>query len=473
MKTKGKVIVMGLLLVAMVGCGKYLLPSWVVEIGNHRWGSFAFASQDNSALILVNKPYDQAVVTVETFDQQGGLINTYSFPFSHYSFNYITGMVRATGNAFYVVDSALQTIVYSDPDTQESWVGVQGDFTDNQTPIIRDALTNDDGDLVLLMQVRTEVEDADLLWPWAIGVVSNDGHLRSFRFLEDFDYISDFHKNDQGGFDAVARLPRPSDGSTPSVSVFLEFDMQGELVQSTERNAAFSAIGYVQSRWLGVQDGETGVFDSTGARLLNADFGGESGLMFLDAPDGFYTFGYINSEYEVQDDSLYITWRTPKVCFYGPTFARQWCKTLTDFRSSDYDDDLVQVGEDGRLLLSRKSESVKLSGGELEIKAFMDKVEGNFNIKGEDSRRLKHLLIDTKGRAVLQAQADPYYHRGTAYFCYIFSICISKDEVHPGFGGNHKTVLLPGRGIYSFVNHWNGEAGNEGHKGQLLYWGPQ
>jgi hypothetical protein len=56
MKIKGKVVT-ALLLVVMVGCGKYLLPNWVVEIGSYRWGSIAFASRDNSALILVDKPF--------------------------------------------------------------------------------------------------------------------------------------------------------------------------------------------------------------------------------------------------------------------------------------------------------------------------------------------------------------------------------------------------------------------------------
>lgn len=463
---------MAILLCFLTGCGAYLMPRWLVDLDNMKYQSTSFAAADSRSLYRVSRSYggtidsgiiDSETIDVEQFDLQGARIQSYSiaYPYSYFD---VRDLVRAPGNAFYLPVEDFDEVLFSDPDTGTSWVGVKSDLPADRIPYIRDGQVNAEGELIFIGWTRTVVGDADPVWEWGVGRIGSDGHLKSYNVLPDVGNIFTLYKNDHGGFDAVGSLPRQDDGVVPRA--FLEFDAQGNLVQRTDQLSSLAIFGYARHRWIGEQDGKMGMFDNTGKRLNQVDFQQSFGLQTIDVKNGFYTLGTFNGV--AVGDLLFGG--APRICFHDESYVRQWCETLNELSSYLISGAQHSVDEDGRLLLSFELETRKLTSVGVDIQSFMKGVYGDLEVRGEQRHELRHVLFSSEGKRVLQAQAEPYFHRGAASLCFL-EICVAKEEIHPGFGGFSDTVLLPGGRIYSFASYWNGRPASD-RKGQLLYWGP-
>ncbi|HVL00290.1 MAG TPA: hypothetical protein VM553_10785 [Dongiaceae bacterium] len=438
------------------------MPRWIMDLGGWKFQSVAFAAEDNESLFRAYSSGGETV-EIEQFDLQGALIQTYSIPYP-FSFFSMSDVVQAPGNAFYLPVEDFDRVLYSDPDSQTSWVGVTTDLPAEQIPSIRHGLVNDEGDLVFIGMMQREA-GSDPLREWGVGRIGRDGHLKSFNIVAGTLDVFTLYKNDKGGFDAIGLLPMQEDGLRPQV--FLEFDVHGDLVRRTESRSNVQIFGYAKHRWLGQADGVMGVFDNKGERLHQVDFQQAGGFQTIDVESGFYTLGTSGG---TEFDGIFFG-GAPVVCFHNAQYVRQWCNTLQELSSYLFSNIQLHVDATGRLLLSFGLERSRLISAGVDIQSFLNGVYGDLEIRGEERRELQHFVFDTKGKRVLQARAEPYFHQGAASICFL-DLCVAKEKVHPGFGGFSDSLLLPGGRIYSFASFWNGEPGGDSYQEQLLYWGP-
>lgn len=460
----------GLFAFLLLACGiTWLLPDWEQDLaGPYHIEHFTFVSQDGQSLYDINlDTLNTHRLHVQQLTLTGETQQQFSFPIPQDLFG-ANQLVRTGEDRFVLLGSTSDTLIFVNPASQTHWIAFDAGLTANQRLYLDDLYysAGNEGTDDRLVFLGTRVDNVDdyknRTYHRLMGVISLQGILEQSEELAEFTESTSLAQDSNGDF-ILAANESGADRST-----FVRFNRNLEEVSRREQDFRIqSQAGFMRDHFIAYVEYPAGLrvgyqaLDRDGTPAAPVQLPDGFGTRFVDTADGFFT---------VTEGVGALPFGTPVVCYFGRDFSRQWCNEMTFIKGDFILIEQAQLLDSSTLLLTVSTQNEKFVRVDLNTEVAPESIESGLEVVGEHRKELLHVAINSQGRRVAHAQAEPYWHKGRVTLCSLFSFCIEPEQTHAGACNHGGTVVMPLRNVYTVTGHC--ELNSGAWTPRLLHWAP-
>ncbi|CBL46936.1 Hypothetical protein HDN1F_33530 [gamma proteobacterium HdN1] len=465
--------VVGIFVSVLLACGvAWLMPDWERDLyseGN-RQQEFLLTAQDQQSLYHVRVLPPKKELLITQLDLDGEILEQKSYALQSDGYHSLK-LVRGNGDEFYVYGEDSKTdglfALYVDlagsggvsewhsnnPDSR--YMAVKGSFYD--------------GKLVFASAMYSP-QTGYKVFATGVGVVNKNGQLEKFSTFPDFSFPNLVQVLNNGNIQLVVGIR----DSNSKLTAFVELDNNLNLVQRHDQPMAV----YVNAIAPAVED------DSLIAFIHSSDDKGKAvrlsltGNILQEVPPGHITTW--PTRILPISNGFFAYGGSEGVCFFDRNLEQQWCSSLDFMKPYDGLPALneLQITPDNELLVSVSRSYVAVDGPLLRTEADANaKLELGLTLTGEERYDTLYSLYSASEKRVAQFKTRTFKQRGALYICERLVPCAKPETIQPGAcdSGHQGSVVLPGRSIYSVVEHCDGDKYNNPNTNitsKLLHWTP-